>query len=183
LLAVIGCAMMEAFHFATYDSPFGRLLLVTSERGLVHLELPPQGGCGACLPSKFAGAIESDEKLQPCLRQLSEYFAGQRRQFTFALDLRGTEFQKRCWRALLDIPYGQTRTYAQLASAVGSPRGFSAVGMANHDNPLAIVVPCHRVIASDGSLGGYGGGLEMKRRLLELEGAAAGAQQVLLTPQ
>ena len=84
------------------------------------------------------------------------------------------DFQLACWHALLDIPYGETRSYAAIARAVGNPAGFRAVGMANHRNPVAIVVPCHRVIASDGTLCGYGGGLEVKRKLLELEGALTG---------
>lgn len=117
---------------------------------------------------------ESAGALQPYVRELEEYFAGQRRAFSFALDLRGTEFQLACWRALLAIPYGETRTYADIARAVGRPQGFRAVGMANNRNPIAIVVPCHRVIASDGTLCGYGGGLDIKRKLLELEGALSG---------
>jgi len=105
------------------------------------------------------------------VRQLNEYFASRRREFTFPIDLRGTPFQLQCWRALLEIPYGETRTYADLARVVGRPKAYRAVGMANNRNPIAIVVPCHRVIASDGTLCGYGGGLDVKRRLLELEGA------------
>jgi O-6-methylguanine DNA methyltransferase len=117
---------------------------------------------------------ESADAMHSYTCELKEYFVGQRRQFSFALDLRGTDFQLACWRALLAIPYGETRTYAEIARAVGRPRGFRAVGMANNRNPIAIVVPCHRVIASDGTLCGYGGGLEVKRKLLELEGALSG---------
>lgn len=117
---------------------------------------------------------ESASAMQDYVRELEQYFAGQRREFSFALDLRGTDFQLACWRALLAIPYGETRTYADIARAVGRPRGFRAVGRANNRNPLAIVVPCHRVIASDGTLCGYGGGLDVKRKLLELEGALSG---------
>ena len=87
------------------------------------------------------------------------------------LDLRGTDFQLRCWNALVKIPYGKTCSYGDLARTVGSPRGFRAVGMANHDNPIPIIVPCHRVITSDHKLGGYGGGLDVKEKLLHLEGA------------
>jgi methylated-DNA-[protein]-cysteine S-methyltransferase len=116
----------------------------------------------------------SDKKTRPYARELAEYFAGKRRQFSFPLDLRGTPFQLSCWRALLKIPYGETRTYADIARAVGQPQAFRAVGMANNRNPIAIVVPCHRVIASDGTLCGYGGGLDIKRKLLELEGALTG---------
>jgi methylated-DNA-[protein]-cysteine S-methyltransferase len=117
---------------------------------------------------------ESASAMQLYVRELEEYFAGQRRRFTFALDLRGTDFQLACWRALLAIPYGETRTYGDIARAVGRPQGFRAVGRANNRNPVAIVVPCHRVIASDGTLCGYGGGLDIKRKLLELEGALTG---------
>jgi O-6-methylguanine DNA methyltransferase len=109
--------------------------------------------------------------MRPYVTELEEYFASRQRKFSFALDLRGTDFQVACWRALLAIPYGETRSYADIARAVGRPQGFRAVGMANNRNPVAIVVPCHRVIASDGTLCGYGGGLDVKRKLLELEGA------------
>ena len=112
--------------------------------------------------------------MQRYVDQLEEYFSGKRREFSFPLDLRGTDFQLACWHALLAIRYGETRTYADIARAVGKPSAFRAVGMANNRNPVAIVVPCHRVIASDGTLCGYGGGLDVKRTLLELEGALTG---------
>lgn len=114
---------------------------------------------------------ESAAKLAPYLEQLRQYFAGERREFTVPLDLRGTEFQLRCWRALLEIGYGELCSYAQLARRVGSTNGFRAVGAANGANPVPIIVPCHRVIASDGTLHGYGGGLDVKEHLLRLEGA------------
>jgi methylated-DNA-[protein]-cysteine S-methyltransferase len=156
---------METLYYSRFDSQVGPLFVAVSERGLVALEFDLD------LPKKRSRIqwVESVEKTRPHIQQLEEYFAGQRREFTLPLDLRGTEFQKRCWGALLKIPYGQTCTYADIARAVGSERAFRAVGMANHDNPVAIVVPCHRVIASDGTLGGYGGGLDIKRKLLELE--------------
>jgi methylated-DNA-[protein]-cysteine S-methyltransferase len=162
---------METLHYCRIpSSPVGPLLLAASERGLALLEF----GRGVFPPGNnhFAGAswMESSGKMRPYVREMEQYFAGKRREFSFPLDLRGTDFQRRCWQTLLEIPYGETRTYAAIARAVGQPRGFRAVGMANHDNPVAIVVPCHRVIASDGSLGGYGGGLPAKRWLLELEG-------------
>jgi O-6-methylguanine DNA methyltransferase len=116
----------------------------------------------------------SAREMERYAAELAEYFAGHRRQFAFPLDLRGTDFQIACWRALLAIPYGETRSYADIARAVDRPKAFRAVGMANNRNPIAIVVPCHRVIASDGKLCGYGGGLDVKRMLLELEGALAG---------
>jgi O-6-methylguanine DNA methyltransferase len=152
-------------------SPVGPLFLAASAKGLVRLEF--EGRMQEFDPAATR-LQESKEVLAPYLRELEEYFAGGRRIFSFPLDLRGTEFQLKCWRALLDIPYGETRTYRDVAQAIGHPRAFRAVGMSNNRNPVAIVVPCHRVIASDGSLCGYGGGLDIKRKLLELEGALSG---------
>lgn len=179
---------MEALHSTTVNSPTGPLFLAASERGLVALEFDARlPGQQTIRPNPRDVRSESEHRkkltvqfeesprvMRPYTRELEEYFAGQRRDFTFALDLRGTEFQLACWRALLAIPYGETRTYADIARAVGRPQGFRAVGMANNRNPIAIVVPCHRVIASDGTLCGYGGGLDIKRKLLELEGALSG---------
>jgi O-6-methylguanine DNA methyltransferase len=103
--------------------------------------------------------------------QLRAYFAGKLRQFRIPLDMQGTDFQKQVWRQLQEIPYGETRSYRQIAAAIGQPNAVRAVGAANGSNPLAIVVPCHRVIGASGKLTGYGGGLPLKKRLLELEGA------------
>ena len=108
------------------------------------------------------------------LAELAEYLAGRRRQFTIPLDLEGTPFQLQVWNALLRIPFGETRSYGEIARAIGRPKAARAVGMANHSNPIAIIVPCHRVIAGDGSLGGYAGGLGMKSLLLQLESSANG---------
>lgn len=102
-------------------------------------------------------------------RQITEYFQGRRKAFTFPCELRGTEFQKRVWQELCKIPYGETRTYGDIAAAIGNPRAARAVEMANHKNPIIIAVPCHRVIGANGKLVGYAGGLEMKRELLKLE--------------
>jgi methylated-DNA-[protein]-cysteine S-methyltransferase len=115
---------------------------------------------------------ESEARTRSVRKQMDDYFAGKRRSFDLALDLRGTDFRKRCWSELLRIPYGETRSYAQIARAVGNPNGFRAVGQANHYNPIAIIVPCHRVLAGGRNLGGYGGGLPTKAFLLRLEGAA-----------
>ena len=153
----------ENFHFHRIASPIGALTLVASERGLLRIDFGD---------ARTDGEEHSPERLAPYAAQLDEYFSGARRDFEFPLDLRGTDFQQRCWRALLAIPYGETRSYGQLARSVGCAAGFRAVGQANHRNPIPIVVPCHRVIASDGKLAGYGGGLHIKRALLELEGAA-----------
>jgi O-6-methylguanine DNA methyltransferase len=153
------------------DSPIGPLNVAVSDKGLVILafdrhHFPPK-------KSRYRWE-KSHEKTAPYAHELREYFAGNRREFSFPLDLRGTPFQLQCWRALLAIPYGETRTYADIARSVQKPQAFRAVGMANNRNPIAIVVPCHRVIASDGTLCGYGGGLDVKRKLLELEGSLSG---------
>jgi O-6-methylguanine DNA methyltransferase len=159
------------------------LFLAASRNGLVALEFDARlPGQQSIRPNprhlreeKMGIAFEhSARRMRSYVGQLEEYFAGERRAFTFRLDLRGTDFQLACWRALLAIPYGETRSYADIARAVGKPTAFRAVGMANNRNPIAIVVPCHRVIASDGRLCGYGGGLDVKRKLLELEGALTG---------
>jgi O-6-methylguanine DNA methyltransferase len=174
---------METLYSIAMDSPIGPLFLAASAKGLVALEFDARDpGQQSIRPNprdlrseKKASTFEpSPERMQCYLDELGEYFGSQRREFNFPLDLRGTEFQLACWRALLAIPYGQTRSYADIARAVGKPNAFRAVGMANNRNPIAIVVPCHRVIASDGTLCGYGGGLEIKRKLLELEGALSG---------
>ena len=138
------------------------------------------------LPQKIGGRQvrweESEVQTRPVKDQLQEYFAGKRRNFDLALDLRGTEFYKRCWNRLLEIPYGETCSYADIARAVGSPKAFRAVGQANHYNPIAIIVPCHRVLASGCYLGGYGGGLPVKAWLLRLEGAAFRERRVESQP-
>ena len=163
---------METLFYSRISSPAGPLLLAASEKALVALEFD-RG-----LSDIFAGQPvrweASPERTAEVKSQLEEYFAGHRREFTLPLDLRGTEFRKRCWQELLRIPYGQTRTYAEIARSVGSPAGFRAVGQANHYNPVAIIVPCHRVLASGKRLGGYGGGLPVKALLLRLEGAEFG---------
>ncbi len=160
---------METLYYSRLDSPVGRLVLGVSGRGLACLEFDRGDFPPRSLRRKTEW-VESEAETRPYARELQEYFAGRRRQFSFALDLRGTDFQKRCWQELLRIPYGKTRSYAEIARAVGRPGAFRAVGQANHRNPVAIVVPCHRVITADGRLGGYGGGLEVKRHLLRLEG-------------
>ncbi|HXZ78797.1 MAG TPA: methylated-DNA--[protein]-cysteine S-methyltransferase [Terriglobales bacterium] len=165
---------MRTIYYSTYASPIGLLLLGVSDRGLAYLEFARRGNTA----KKRPGWVESEEKTAPYREQLDGYFRGELKEFDIPLDLEGTEFQKRCWNALLRIPYGKTRSYAEIARAVGSPRGFRAVGMANHDNPVAIVVPCHRVITSDGKLGGYGGGLDVKEKLLKLEGAWNGQAEL-----
>ncbi len=158
---------MPTLYYSRLISPVGPLAIVVTERGLARLEFD-RGQIPAHDQNTW---IESEERTRACREQLAEYFAGARRAFDLPLDLQGTEFEQRCWKALLQIPYGETRTYGDIARAVGSPRGFRAVGLANHNNPVAIVVPCHRVVGSNGGLTGYGGGLDVKQKLLRLEGA------------
>ena len=157
---------METLFYSRTPSPAGPLFLAASAKGLVRLEF--EGRVQKLNPDSIH-LQESDTKLAPYLQQLDEYFAGKRREFSIPLDLRGTEFQLACWHALLDIPYGETRSYLDIAEAIGHPHAYRAVGMSNNRNPVAIIVPCHRVIASSGSLCGYGGGLDIKRKLLDLE--------------
>lgn len=120
----------------------------------------------------FRETPRAPTSLADAAHQLSEYFAGTRREFTIALDdVEATDFQREVWRELVRVPYGETRTYGEVAAALGRPRAMRAVGNANHANPWPIVVPCHRVVAA-GGIGGYGGGLDVKRYLLSLEGRA-----------
>jgi len=160
---------METLLYSRMSSPVGPLLLGMSGRELAVLAF------GRNLPEKIGGHAvkwqESTEATNGVRRQLNEYFAGERRKFTVPLDLRGSDFQKECWHELLRIPYGKTRSYAEIAQTVGRPNAYRAVGQANHYNPVAIVVPCHRVLAAGTMLGGYGGGLPTKAFLLRLEEA------------
>jgi O-6-methylguanine DNA methyltransferase len=175
---------METLYSTKVQSAIGPLFLAASLRGLVALEFDKRlPGQQSVRPnprdlreerSHTIAFEESAGTMKAYVGELNEYFAGNRREFTFALDLRGTDFQVACWHALLAIPYGETRTYADIARTIGKANAFRAVGMANNRNPIAIVVPCHRVIASDGTLCGYGGGLDVKRKLLQLEGALSG---------
>jgi methylated-DNA-[protein]-cysteine S-methyltransferase len=142
------------------------LRLVASDSGLTVIDLKYLSPARAACPGTHPIAIEA-------ARQLRAYFAGELREFDLPLDLHGTDFQRRVWRELQRIPYGETRSYSQIAAAIGAPQAVRAVGAANGANPIPIVVPCHRVIGAGGKLVGYGGGLPLKQRLLQLEGALA----------
>ena len=154
--------------FVRMRSPVGPLLLAASENGLRCLYFDRGSLLPAC-PNEVW--IRSRAALRPYTQQLRAYFRGELRDFICKLDLHGTAFQKECWEALRAIPYGTTCSYADIARKVGRPRAFRAVGQANHTNPVAIIVPCHRVVGAGGSLTGYGGGLGVKEKLLRLEGA------------
>jgi methylated-DNA-[protein]-cysteine S-methyltransferase len=152
------------------DSPLGPLLAVRDADGLAGLYLPT-----AKHPiTVHAEWVRDDAAFDDVREQLAEYFTGVRRTFDLPLNAAGTAFQKRVWTALCDIPYGQTTSYGKTAVAVGAPDAARAVGLANGQNPISIVVPCHRVVGADGSLTGYGGGLDAKRWLLAHEAAHSG---------
>lgn len=185
----------EGTKYATYmDSPVGRLYLAEEGGKLTHLlfagfNSPAESartslsGASAVVPAlselkdKIAELIETPLLLET-KKQLREYFDGERNVFNLPLAPSGSDFQRACWEALLIIPYGQTRSYADIARLLGNPKAYRAVGNANHNNPISIVIPCHRVIAADGSLAGYGGGLAAKAFLLNLEQSAIGGNKV-----
>lgn len=155
------------------DSPIGELTLVASEVGLTHVLFPDQTPADVGVPDD-ADEVPDHPTLAAAADQLGEYFAGTRRTFDLPLDLRGTDFQVEAWRALADVPYGETRSYAEQAEAIGRPGAFRAVGAANGRNPIPVILPCHRIVGADGSLTGFAGGLGTKRRLLDLEQAQQG---------
>jgi methylated-DNA-[protein]-cysteine S-methyltransferase len=174
---------MALVHTAEFETPIGSMLCATTERGLAYVRLPRAGGWGfAGWLRRFAPGAELRTGFAPnraAVQQILEYLDGKRSAFELELDLRGTDFQRRVWEQLLAIPYGETRTYAELARTIGEPGAARAVGTANGANPCAIVVPCHRVVAAGGKLGGFGGGLPLKRRLLALEHARPAAGDLL----
>jgi methylated-DNA-[protein]-cysteine S-methyltransferase len=150
------------------DSPIGRLLLCSDGVALtgLYMDVPGHAPRGLEQAVEDAGA----GPLRNAAHQLAEYFGGDRREFDLPLRLQGTDFQRRVWRVLTEIPYGETWSYGQLAKRIDNPKGCRAVGMANGRNPISILVPCHRVIGANGSLTGYGGGVDRKRWLLAHEG-------------
>jgi methylated-DNA-[protein]-cysteine S-methyltransferase len=168
-------------HSAAQEFPVGQVTVVCSEKGLRSVHLRAQRAQRRNHSERPAGrsarsgnGSASAQLARQSLGEIAEYLAGRRQKFTVPLDLEGTPFQLQVWNALRRIPYGETRSYGEIARAVGRPKAARAVGMANHSNPVAIVVPCHRVIAADGSLGGYAGGLDLKTALLRLESSTKG---------
>jgi methylated-DNA-[protein]-cysteine S-methyltransferase len=149
-------------NFYQFETPFGLMALGEENGAIVRLYLPGDG-----VPRLMSRPTPLLEKAE---QQLQEYFAGKRASFNLPLAPQGTPFQQKVWSALKTIPYGQTRSYKDIAIAVDRPQGFQAVGQANSNNPIPIFIPCHRVISADGSIGGWRGGPEMKQALLDLEG-------------
>ncbi len=165
----------ETLYWSSISSVQGLCTVIATERGVCWMGTPGTGrehGMGWLerrLPVARVVEGEEVEPLRQAMHQLRRYFAGERVQFSCPLDLRGTPFQVDVWEELYRIPYGSTRSYAQIAQAIGRPKAVRAVGAANGANPVAVIVPCHRVIGSNGTLTGYGGGLSMKAWLLALE--------------
>lgn len=146
-----------------YNSPLGELLIAERRGEVTDLRVLSR------VEPTFNGVFEETPILKETITQFKSYLEGKRQTFTIPLNPEGTPFQVAVWRALLDIPYGETRSYKEIAIAVDNPLACRAVGTANHNNPISFIIPCHRVIASGGKLGGYGGGLDLKQRLLDLE--------------
>ena len=164
---------MGCIHTAEFDTPYGAMRVASSERGVVYLQLPRASGRG------FEGWLRRHapdaevragyEPNRAAIQQITEYLHGKREAFELALDLRATPFQQRVYEALVELPYGETRTYTEIAQRIGAAKAVRAVGTANGANPVSLIVPCHRVVAAGGKLGGYGGGLPMKKKLLAME--------------
>lgn len=153
-------------QYCHYQSPLGLMTLQASEQGLLGVWFETQ----TTQPDQLGHCNPTHPILSEAVRQLAQYFSGQRCEFELPLAAQGTEFQRKVWQALCRIPFGETRSYQQLAEAIGNPNAVRAVGLANGRNPLSVIVPCHRVIGKSGKLTGYAGGIERKAFLLELEG-------------
>lgn len=152
-------------YYDIIESPIGPILLAGDEKGLRHLNFLK----GKKIIEVPADWIENKKFFREVARQLEDYFSGKLQSFNLELAPEGTDFQKSVWKALCEIPYGETRTYKEIAVSIGKPKAYRAVGLANNRNPVAIIVPCHRVIGADGKLTGYASGLDIKEFLLRLE--------------
>ena len=163
-------------RYATFmDSPIGKLQLAEEDGKLTHLLFVSHN----TLEDLGLEAVEKETPLlKKAKKQLKEYFAGKRREFDLPLSPSGTAFQMKCWEGLRQIPYGETRTYRDIATYAGNPKAVRAAGGANHNNPISVIVPCHRVVGSSGSLTGFGGGLDAKAYLLNLEQKGTGGDKV-----
>jgi methylated-DNA-[protein]-cysteine S-methyltransferase len=163
---------MNKIYYSSFDSPLLKKVFVAStERGVCAVDfLKTEKAFLRELKGRFTGKIvKDDRKNKKAVGQLRKYLNGELRRFDCRLDLKGTPFQKKVWSALAKIPYGQTRSYKEIARTIGYPKASRAVGNANGRNSIPLIIPCHRVIASNGGLGGFGHGIEVKRRLLKLE--------------
>lgn len=154
-----GTEVKNMEHACVYQSPFGMMRIRDDEKGITELSFVDEA----------AETKPETELEKKAVKELKEYFAGKRKKFDLPLSYQGTDFQMKCWKALQEIPYGETRSYKEEAEMTGNVKAVRAVGGANHNNRICIIIPCHRVINADGKLGGYGGGVERKKQLLELE--------------
>lgn len=159
--------------YTLMDSSIGRLVIASTDRGLIRIMLPGEKNSDSIARLQEAytseALVEDCDKNKNAVKQLREYFEGTRTVFTLALELRGTEFQKSVWRTVARVPYGQTKSYGDIAREIAKPKACRAVGAANGANPIPIVIPCHRIIGSDGSMTGFGGGIPLKEKLLRME--------------
>jgi methylated-DNA-[protein]-cysteine S-methyltransferase len=164
---------MDKVYYSSFNSPLLRKVFVAStERGVCAVDFLKTEKAFLRELGRFAGKIvKDDRKNRKAINQLRRYLNGELRRFDCKLDLEGTPFQKKVWSALAKIPYGQTRSYQDIAKAIGHPKAFRAVGNANGQNSVPLIVPCHRVVESNGGLGGFGHGIKVKKRLLDLEKA------------
>lgn len=152
-------------HYFPYQTAIGILCIHDDEDSITRISFSE---------SRAEGVKEETPVIANAHRQIEEYLRGERQEFDLKLSPKGTSFQQKVWNALLDIPYGETRSYGQIAMAVGNPKAARAIGMANNRNPIPIIIPCHRVVGADGKLIGYAGGLDIKTKLLELEKTSLG---------
>jgi methylated-DNA-[protein]-cysteine S-methyltransferase len=157
----------EIVHY--YRSPRGLIVIKADEKSVTFVKLTKKKEKDHAITNLESSSNPAHALIKKTCKQLDEYFAGERKEFNLPLSLQGTAFQQKVWKQLQAIPYGKTISYAQLAQSIGNPKACRAVGSANGKNPISVIIPCHRVIAADGSLGGYASGLDVKRQLLELE--------------
>jgi O-6-methylguanine DNA methyltransferase len=161
-------------YYSVMNTPVGELVIASTNRGLLRIILPIDGSYHPQdrlrNDSNYYGTlVEDDEKNRLAIDQLLEYFQGMRHDFALPVELRGTDFQISVWKAVARVPYGQTRSYGEIARGIGKPKASRAVGAANGANPIPIVIPCHRIIGADGSMTGFGGGIVLKEKLLQIE--------------
>lgn len=177
--------MAGTVGYTAIESPIGALLVASTEKGLcfIHFgadDTAVRALADWCQKHGLELPVPDAERNQKVIAELEEYFAGTRREFSVTLDMYGTPFQQTVWTALTHIPYGETRSYKDIAQFIGSSKAVRAIGGANNRNPIPLIVPCHRVIGANGSMVGYGGGLPIKEHLLLLEGVLTPAEQISL---
>ncbi len=165
-----GVANMDIKYY-DFSTPIGKMFIFFSNKGIVYLSLPNnrKDDIVDYVKKKYGATEEVERNQYDFHKQIIKYLKGQLKELSLPLDLQGTEFQKKVWKELLNIPYGEIRTYKDIAKSIGNPKGYRAVGGALNKNPIPIIVPCHRVVGSKGQLVGFAGGLNLKQKLLELE--------------